>query len=240
MPPEPFNDQPQNQVPTEQPQPGIGSAGPTDVLDEPQPVSPLEQELESTAGSFFNTLGSIFSWVVLPLALIALLHFYVFQAYRVVGSSMQPTLQDNEYLIISKIDASKSSVQNLLGQKNGGYIPERGQIIVFHFPKEPEKTFVKRVVGIPGDRVVVRNGTVTVYNKANPSGFNPDVAYEEEGTLTAHETDETVEPGNVFVMGDNRTQGGSYDSREWGELPSRYIIGNAVLRLLPLDKAKVL
>ena len=116
----------------------------------------------------------------------------------------------------------------------------RGQIIVFHFPKDTSRVFVKRVVGLPGDRVVVKNGTVTIFNSGHKDGFNPDKTYETSDTTTLIDTDEVVQAGNVFVMGDNRSPNGSYDSREWGELPSSYIIGNAVLRLLPLDQAKVL
>lgn len=205
-----------------------------------QPLSPLETELEETASSIFSTVGAIFSWVVLPLALVALLHNFVFQAYRVVGSSMQPTLQENEYLIISKLQPSKDRLSDMLGRGDNPYIPKRGEIIVFRFPKEPDKTFVKRVVGVPGDRVVVRDGILKVYNDANPSGFTPDTEYLPKDTFTLIETDEVIEPGNVFVVGDNRTPGGSYDSREWGELPSEFIVGNAVVRLLPLDKVKVL
>jgi len=78
------------------------------------------------------------------------------------------------------------------------------------------------------------------WNQQHPNGFDPDTKYEPAGTQTLIDTDEVVQPGNLFVMGDNRTPGGSYDSREWGELPSSYIIGNAVLRLLPLDQVRIL
>jgi signal peptidase I len=99
---------------------------------------------------------------------------------------------------------------------------------------------VKRVVGLPGDRIVIKNGTVTVYNKEHPAASTPTPSYEKSDTTTLIDTDEVVQDGNLFVMGDNRTPSGSYDSREWGELPSSYIIGNAVLRLLPLDQVRFL
>jgi len=152
---------------------------------------------------------------------------------------MVPSLHDADYLIVSKLGYTQSLVERTFGQDKK-YIPARGQVIVFRFPKDTSRVFVKRVVGLPEDRIVVKNGGVTIYNKAHPGGFNPDAAYEADGATTLVDTDEVVQEGNVFVMGDNRTPNGSYDSREWGELPSSYIIGNAVLRLLPLDQVKAL
>ena len=149
------------------------------------------------------------------------------------------TLHDTDYLIISKVGDTESQMARTFGHKNDVYIPERGQIIVFHFPLDPTKIFVKRVIGLPGDRVVVKGGKVTIYNNANPNGFNPDAKYESASTDTLEDTDYTVPPGNVFVMGDNRSNGGSYDSRQWGPVPSSYIIGDVVLRLLPLDQVRI-
>jgi signal peptidase I len=183
-------------------------------------------------------MGAIFSWIIFPIAVVLILHNFVFQAYHVLGSSMVPTLHETDYLIISKVDNSLNMIQRAFGQ-NSTYIPARGQIIVFHYPKNPTQVFVKRVIGLPGDRVVIKNGQVTVFNKANPNGFSPDTKYESKDTATSIDTDEVVQDGNVFVLGDNRTPGGSYDSREWGELPSSYIVGNAVLRLLPLDQVRI-
>lgn len=195
--------------------------------------------LSSLAAGFSAVFSAVFSWIIFPIAVVLILHNFVFQAYHVIGTSMVPTLHDADYLIVSKLGYTQSLVERTLGQDKK-YIPARGQVIVFRFPKDTSRVFVKRVIGLPGDRVVVKNGGVAVYNKANPNGFNPDAKYEAEGATTLVDTDEVVQQGNVFVMGDNRTPNGSYDSREWGELPSSYIIGNAVLRLLPLDQVKAL
>ena len=205
----------------------------------PEQLPPSEPQIDHPSGkpSLVATVG--LTYFVLPLVIIAVLHFFVFQAFHVVGTSMVSTLHDTDYLIISKLGNTEAQIARDIGHQNSLYIPARGQIIVFHFPLDPSKIFVKRVVGVPGDRVVVKNGQVTIYNAANPGGFNPDAKYESAGTYTGIDTDVVVKPGNVFVMGDNRTDGGSYDSRQWGLLPSSYIVGNVVLRLLPLDQAKV-
>ncbi len=205
------------------------------VIEEPEHPNTLQ----NVASGFRTVMGAIFSWVIFPIAVVLILHNFVFQAYHVLGTSMVPTLKETDYLIISKVGHTQALIARMLGQDKK-YIPARGQVIVFHYPKDPSKVFVKRVVGVPGDRVVIKGGKVTIFNKDNPAGFNPDTKYEAETVATMIDTDETIEDGYVFVLGDNRTPGGSYDSREWGELPSSYIIGNAVLRLLPLDQVKIL
>lgn len=202
-------------------------------------LQPEQSTLANIASSFGSVVGAIFSWVIFPIAVVLVLHNFVFQAYHVLGTSMVPNLHNADYLIISKVGYTGALVQRLF-QQNAVYIPSRGQIIVFRYPKDPSQVFVKRVVGLPGDRVVVKDGSVKVYTKENPDGINPDTKYETSDTTTLGNIDEVVQTGNVFVIGDNRTPGGSYDSREWGELPSSYIIGNAVLRLLPLDQVKIL
>lgn len=195
--------------------------------------------LQRTANAFSSFFAFAFSWFVFPIFIVLILHNFVFQAYHVVGTSMATTLEPSDYLIISKVGYTKALIERAFHQ-NAQYIPSRGEIIVFHYPRDPTEVFVKRVIALPGDHIVIKNGKVTVYNKNHPQGFNPDVKYESSNTATLIDTDEVVAPNSVFVMGDNRTPGGSYDSREWGELQSSYIIGNAVLRLLPLDQAKIL
>lgn len=185
-------------------------------------------------------LGAVFSWVLVPLAIVLFIHAFIFQPYHVIGSSMQPTLQESNYLIISKIGQTVAGLSRAFGNNSSIYIPKRGEIVVFHFPKEPSRVFVKRVIGLPGDRVVVKGGKVAVYNKDYPDGFNPDAGYETANVITTIDTDATVNPGNVFVIGDNRLPGESYDSRDWGELPSSYIVGHAVMRLWPFDEVKLL
>ena len=243
VPPDP-NSQPGPQPhPLDNPAPSAIPSSPQTLIPSAQnpgqPPEDSESQLTQIARGFSGVLAGIFSWIIFPVAVVLILHNFVFQAYHVLGTSMVPTLHDTDYLIISKLGYTEAMLGRALG-KNDPYLPARGQVIVFHYPKDPTKIFVKRVVGEPGDHIVIQNGTVTVFNSAHPNGFNPDLGYEPSGTQTLIDTDVTVAPDSLFVMGDNRTPGGSYDSREWGQLPSSYIIGNAVLRLLPLDQVRIL
>lgn len=208
--------------------PTVKNPSPNNGGNEPEGQEQKESLFEKITQNWFV------SWILVPAALIFVLHYYVFSAYHVVGSSMVPTLQDSDYLIISKLERTSSVVQ---GKK---YIPDRNEIIVFHYPKQPTLDFVKRVIGLPGDRVVIKDGKVTIYNSASPNGFNPDSTHDIEGNYTLaglgeDSLDVVVPEGNVFVLGDNRTPNGSSDSREWGLLPSEKIVGNVVLRLYPFN-----
>jgi signal peptidase I len=187
-------------------------------------------------GSIWAIFSTLLNWVVIPIAIVFILHNFVFQAFHVVGHSMDPTLHETDYLIISKLAGSVSKIQNKV------YVPARGQIVVFRFPKDPTLVFVKRVVALPGERVVVKNGKIVVYNKDNPNGFEPDASgdYTPSDPVSLGAYDDIVPADSVFVVGDNRRPNGSYDSREWGPLPTSYIIGQAVMRLLPLDGFKFL
>lgn len=202
-----------------------------------QPVSDQVAELQEQAeqnASIADSIKTIFwgfiNWVAAPLLIVFILHNFVFQAYHVDGSSMAPTLHTSDYMIISKVE---NSLAKLSGK---AYIPRRHQVVVFSYPSDPSLIFIKRVMALPGERVVVKNGTITVYNSEHPEGYSPDdESFERSAAYTEGDVDEVVPEGSIFVVGDNRLPSGSYDSREWGMLPSQNIIGNSVIRLLPLD-----
>lgn len=200
-------------------------------------VAQYQEQAEQSA-NLADTLKTVFwgfiNWVAAPLLIVFILHNFVFQAYHVDGSSMAPTLHTSDYMIISKIE---NTWAKLTGK---AYVPQRHQVVVFSYPNDPSLIFIKRVIALPGERVVVKDGTITVYNSEHPEGFSPDdSSFERSASYTEGEVDETVPEGSIFVVGDNRLPSGSYDSREWGMLPSKDIIGNSVIRLLPLDGLRV-
>ena len=168
-----------------------------------------------------------------------LLNTYVFRSFSVSGHSMDNTLSDGDRLIINRIPVTIAQIHN----KN--YLPNRGQIIVFtnpvYTPGSADRYIVKRVIAFPGERVVVKDGVLTVYNNDHPDGFQPDKTTRKNNvgpkSPTSHDGDWTVPDGAVFVSGDNRVGDNSFDSRSGlGFIPTDDIIGPVVLRIFPLTK----
>lgn len=159
------------------------------------------------------------------------LQAFVFQSYQVFGQSMEPTLDDGDYLIISKLGPTFSSL------RGDSYAPERGEIVVVEPSDGPR--LIKRVIGLPGEEVQVRGGSLVVYNDAHTQGFEPynDIDLPESDVAGNIETD--IPDNHIFVVGDNRDSGGSSDSRnQLGTIPTDNVVGSLVLRLWPLDEAQ--
>lgn len=199
--------------------------------DAPKNANPKKKE---------SPLSTIFV-IVSALLLALLITLFVFRSYQVDGPSMLPTLHHNDRLIIWKVPRT---VARITGNT---YIPNRGDIIVFGergltTPDGNTKELIKRVIGLPGDRIVIKNGTTTVYNKDNPNGFNPDTSlpYGKGLDLKVNDEeniDQTVGEGQVYVMGDNRDN--SLDSRTFGPVDASDIVGKLVFRIYPLGDAKM-
>lgn len=164
---------------------------------------------------------------------------FVFRSFNVVGPSMEPTMYTGDRLIVNRLPVTWAQI------KNEKYIPDRGQIIVFRNPNYVDggrdQFIVKRVIGFAGERVVVRNGRITVYNNENPNGFDPD---ERElpgepgpGSPTSGDVDVIVPEGTLFVVGDHREGSYSSDSRSGlGTIPLYDVVGPVGLRIWPLNK----
>lgn len=169
-----------------------------------------------------------------------LLNAFVFQTFNVEGASMETTMYTGDRLIVNRLPVTMSKLQN----KN--YTPKRGQIIVFKNPNYnaslgKDEYIVKRVIAFAGERVTVKNGTTTVYNKENPNGFNPDstVNKNEPGQPTSGNVDAVVPKGTIFVMGDHRQGNYSCDSRNcMGPIPLYDIVGPVSLRIFPFTKIR--
>lgn len=171
-------------------------------------------------------------WFAGLAVVVAILHNFVFQAFYVSGSSMEPDFHDGDYLIISKLPVT---YHNAISPSDNLNI-KRGAVLVFRSPQNKKIFFVKRVVGLPGERVVINDGKVRIYNQENPKGFELKEDYIDQTQNTLGNVDEVVEDGKLFVLGDNRSLNGSYDSREWGQLPQDNIIGIATLKIIPLNQ----
>jgi len=184
-----------------------------------------------------NVLSTLAVLLIAPLIAVVLTAF-VFQSYQVDGPSMETTLNNNDRLIVWKLPRTWSRMTH------HAYIPKRGDIIVFvahnlsDFGQTPDKQLIKRVIGLPGERIVVKNNILTVYNHQHPGGFQPDATlpYGKVITETQGDIDEVVPTDSVFVCGDNRDN--SLDSRAFGPVASKDIVGKLVMRVLPASGAQ--
>lgn len=166
---------------------------------------------------------------------------FVFRSYEVDGPSMENTLQNQDKLIIWKVPKTWSYITG------HPYVPNRGDIIVFsesglaQFGQVNTKQLIKRVIGLPGDKVVVSNGSYTIYNKDHPNGFDPDktLPYFKGVAIpvTSGDTSVTLGPNQIFVSGDNRPD--SLDSRDFGPINVSQVIGQLVIRVYPFSQAKI-
>jgi signal peptidase I len=216
---------------------------------EPVPVqAPAPKDypfrLDQTKRSRFAVSGRlrpILSFIGLlftAFAIAFLLNAFVIQSYQVDGESMETTLQNNDRLIVDKIPRTWARIT---GHQ---YVPARGQIIIFNKDNLPgfvgPKQLIKRVIGLPGDHVVVNNAKVTIYNSAHPDGFNPDhsgiYSFTPATPPVNIHYDVTLSNNQLFVCGDNR--GNSEDSRYFGPVNTDQVVAKLILRIVPLNKTK--
>ncbi|MEI7918047.1 MAG: signal peptidase I [Candidatus Saccharibacteria bacterium] len=170
-----------------------------------------------------------------------IINTFVFRSFSVVGPSMQTTMYTGDRLIVNRIPVTWAQIQNKT------YIPERGQVIVFKNPLfttgVSDEFIVKRVIGLPGERVILKNGSYTVFNNEHPypdNGFNPDDTNNgEPGSPTSGAIDEVVPDGELFVSGDHRQGQNSFDSRNGlGTIPFYDVVGPVSVRIFPFDKIR--
>lgn len=197
-----------------------------------------ERKNESLKNKIKSVSSTLLLIIIAPL-LALFLTAHVFQPYEVDGTSMETTLQNADRLIVYKLPKTFANLTN------GKFIPNRWDVVVFDRPKSlnaPDSTehLIKRVIGLPGERVLVQNGTVTVYNEEFPEGFNPDSdkEYSRDILSTNGSVDITVGSEEIFVLGDNRSN--SSDSRVFGAIQSRDIVGRATARFIPINAMKKL
>jgi len=160
--------------------------------------------------------------VVISLAIILPIRYYLVQPFFVKGASMEPNFEDGDYLLVNEISYRFS-------------VPERGDVVIFRYPLDPSQFFIKRIIGLPDETVEIKDNTVTVYNKDKPEGFVLDESYLAPEQRTLGNSVTKLDDNEYFVMGDNRLQ--SSDSRRWGMVNKSLITGKAFLRPWPFTRA---
>lgn len=190
-----------------------------------------------TRHPFLKDALSVAVFVICVIIGTILINSFVFRSFSVIGPSMESTMYTNDRLIVNRLPVTWANLQNKT------YLPSRGEIIVFknpHFSRGIEDEYiVKRVIGLPGERVVLKNGSFTVYNDEHPEGFDPDENNDEVGSPTTGNVEVTVPDNEIFVTGDHREGQYSYDSRNGlGTIPTYDIIGPVGIRIYPFDKIR--
>ena len=220
----------QNQQVKPRPAPYVMPETPSEPNRKPNKGKGFLHELSSTLA----ILGSAFGIALLLIA-------FVFQSYAVDGPSMEVTLNDKDRLIVWKVPRTWARITH------HQYVPNRGDVVIFEqsglseFGQEDKRQLIKRVIGLPGDRVVVSGGTITVYDTEHPAGFQPDktLPYSKQTTIpyTSGNVDITLGDDELYVNGDNRPD--SLDSRAFGPIKTEQVVGKLVARILPLGDAEL-
>ncbi len=173
--------------------------------------------------NFFSFVFELVKVVVISLAIIIPIRYFLIQPFYVKGASMEPNFYDHEYLIIDEITYRFRS-------------PARGDIIVFRYPLNPQEYFIKRVVGLPGEKIQIKNGDVKIYNSQYPEGVILDESYLIKNTKTYSLNEEIIilDDDEYFVLGDNRNS--SKDSRSFGPIKKSFLSGRVLFRGWPFDR----
>ena len=178
---------------------------------------------ESKTGRIFGEVWEIAKVLLISAAVVLPVRYFVVQPFIVRGASMEPNFEDREYLIIDEISY---------------YIraPKRGEPIVFHYPKDPSEFFIKRIIGMPGEQVEIKSGKIRISNATYPKGFTLDEEYLNPPNHPTHpDVSVTLGSTQYFVLGDNRDF--SSDSRFWGPLDRKLMVGRVVFRAWPINRA---
>ena len=185
----------------------------------------MQPSFKSSLKKFLAEVWDIVKFLAPIVLIVVVVRTFVAQPFIVDGESMSPNFHTGHYLIIDELSYHFKQ-------------PARGDVVVLRYPLDTKRFFLKRVIGLPGDRVTLKDGKVYITNAENPNGAVLVEPYEQQVTFPAGPyRDVVLGPDQYFAMGDNRA--GSDDSRTWGILPRKDIVGHVILRLFPVRLAAV-
>jgi signal peptidase I len=195
-------------------------------------VSSPQPEYTNLRELFFE-MAKVF---LLALVIIIPVRVFLFQPFFVQGSSMEPNFEDGEYLVISEFGYKENRAAGIM---LGGFRElHRQDVFVFRYPGNESQFFIKRLIGLPGESLEIKHNRIMIYNEAHPEGFVLDEsAYLPPSVEMPDMPKVTLGPEDYFAMGDNRMF--SFDSRSFGPLPKRDIIGRVLVRAWPPGRLEV-
>ncbi len=164
---------------------------------------------------------SLLSFILIVIAIVVPIRLFIAKPFIVSGTSMSPTFESWHYLIIDQLTYRFSE-------------PQRGDVIVMRYPLDTSRYFIKRIIGLPGDTVIIEGTVVTIQNAQHPEGMTLSEPYVAEINKSENHIVTQLATDEFFVLGDNR--GASADSRYWGILPRKDIVGQAYIRLFPFTQ----
>ena len=169
--------------------------------------------------NIFSFLWEISKIVIIALVIVVPIRYFLFQPFLVKGQSMEPNFENGDYLIIDEISYRFKS-------------PQRGEVIVFKYPQNPSLRYIKRIIGLPGETIEIKDGEIIISQNGKDQTTLDESKYLPSGTKTPGEIQISLDEDDYFVLGDNRSA--SADSRRWGPLPKEDIIGRVLFRAWPL------
>lgn len=172
--------------------------------------------------SLGQSIWEFVRFAIIAIVIVIPIRIFIAQPFIVSGSSMVPTFENGQYLVVDEISYRL------------GFI-KRDDVVVFRYPNDTTKFFIKRIIGLPGETVDVKGSEVTITNKEHPEGFKLEQPFVKNQSSDAKHFE--LKEDEYFVMGDNRSA--SLDSRSWGAVPKKLMIGRAFVRLLPINKISV-
>lgn len=176
-----------------------------------------EKKEKNTSRSFFFEVAKT---VLIAFAIVIVVRYFLFQPFYVKGQSMEPNFEDHQYLVIDEISYRLRA-------------PERGEVVVLRYPRDPSQFFIKRLVGLPGETVSIRDNSVTITPKDGGPPLLLDETYLASGAITGGNLTMKLGENEFFVLGDNRSA--SLDSRSFGIVPRKNLVGRVWIRVWPFD-----
>src|SRR3989344_1372064 len=181
----------------------------------------IEKEEQEKTG--WQSFGELLFFAFISFLIVAPIRIFIAQPFIVSGSSMFPTFENSEYLIVDEISYRLGS-------------PKRNDVVVFKYPNDTKKFFIKRIIGLPNEIIDIKNGEITIKNTEYPDGLKLEQPFIRENSSDNIHFE--LKESEYFVLGDNRNA--SSDSRYWGAVSRKLLIGRAFLRLFPINKTDIL